>query len=117
MGIAYHKDGTLPRVAISIAFQGAIMRLSQTGLTLCGVYAFASVVIWIYTNNMAGDFKGKFVLMQLPIVFAHALAFEFGLLPFLEQMPEIIVWNLLFITTLTIVYCVGWSLGRLASTC
>jgi hypothetical protein len=95
---------------------GSIMRLSRTGLALCAFYTFASASTWIYASNMAGDPKGRAVLMQLPVILAHVVALELGLLPILGQMPELVACGMLFIPTLAAIYWVGWGLMRLIST-
>ena len=87
------------------------MRLSRTGLALCAIYISASVAIWTYANMIAGDPKGTFVLMQIPIVFAHAAAWKLGLLPLMDTLPDLMVWALLFLPTLAVIYGIGWVAG------
>lgn len=87
------------------------MRLSRTGFAFCAMYLSASIAIWTYASSIAGDPKGTFVLMQIPIVFAHAAAWKLGLLPLMASLPNMVVWALLFLPTLAAIYSIGWAVG------
>ena len=68
------------------------MHISKTGIVLCVFYFVASIgcVIWA---QYISDPKGKFIILQIPVVFQHGLLLALDATHLLKNMS----WPLLYL--------------------
>lgn len=88
-------------------------RISWTGLALCTLYLLLSGWL-VYEAQTAGDPKGRFVLMQLPIALQLSLLHALGLGAQVRGMGWAGSYLLLVPPLLAVLYTGGWLLGRIA---
>ena len=58
---------------------------SKTGIALVVVYLLLSISLIVYAQFITEP-KGKFIFLQMPIVFQHALLLELNLTSYLEDI-------------------------------
>lgn len=87
--------------------------MSRLGVILCAVYA---VIIVLCVGITSGaDPKGKFVLLQLPLVFHDALIFKLGLNRYFEKMSWLETYLALVPPTFIFLYAVGFFIEKIGS--
>jgi hypothetical protein len=85
--------------------------MSRIGTTLCALYAVVTALCCLLALS-AGDYKGSFVLLQLPIAPQAALAVWLGLGPWLAGLNWSEAYLVLGGSTLGAFYLAGWLIDR-----
>lgn len=86
--------------------------MSRIGIILCALYALI-IAACVAVAVSSGDFKGWYVLLQLPIALQMALISAVGLVPLVEHLNWLEAYALLAIPTFAILYGFGWMVDRL----
>ncbi len=89
--------------------QGAF---SKTGITLVVVYLLISISLIVYAQFIT-DPKSKFIFLQLPIVFQHALLLELNLTNYLENISWPTAYLILMPPMMLSLYLFGHFLGHI----
>ncbi len=87
-------------------------RFSRLGLGLCTIYLLLAVASVAWAALAAGDPKGRFVLLQLPIALQGAILDSLGLGPVLERLSWESAYVVLALPTFALLYLVGVLLER-----
>ncbi len=90
-------------------------KISIVGVVFCAIYAFISLALIALAMSEA-DPKGKFVLLQLPIVLQMALVDSVGLEALLSGLSWPMAYLFLGLPTLLLLYFVGAQLQRVLRT-
>ncbi|WP_368563329.1 hypothetical protein [Pseudoxanthomonas sp. UTMC 1351] len=86
--------------------------MSKIGLTLCLFYlAFAGLCIWASWES-AGDPKGSFVLLQLPLALQLGFLDWLGLGSLLSRASWPVAYSVIGSLTLIALYLSGWLVSR-----
>jgi hypothetical protein len=86
--------------------------MSKIGLAFCLVYvALAGLCIWASLDS-AGDPKGSFVLLQLPLVLQLGLLDWLGLSSLLRGASWPVAYSAIGSLTLAVLYLSGWLVSR-----
>lgn len=91
-------------------------RASKTGLALCLVYLAASSLC-VATALGAGDDKGRYVLLQLPLTLQAAALDSLGARTLLRDLSWPVAYLLIGSATLAVLYVTGMALGAIARRC
>jgi len=87
--------------------------MSRIGKTLCLIYALIIAVCIALAYSAGGDFKGRYVFLQLPIVIQMAGIDVIGLSPKLQNLSWVGAYGVLGLPTFLFLYFVGWTIdGR-----
>ncbi|MBA2079279.1 hypothetical protein PCA_12285 [Rhodanobacter sp. PCA2] len=87
--------------------------MSKTGLTLCFLYLVIVGLCALASLGSSGDPKGEFVLLQLPLALQLAALDWLGLSRALSNLPWAGAYLLVGLSTLALLYGLGWGLGKL----
>jgi hypothetical protein len=87
--------------------------MSRIGTVFCALYAVLTGLCCLLALS-AGDAKGWFVLLQLPIAIQAALAGQLGLGPWLADLNWSEAYFLLGGSTLALLYLAGWLIDHTA---
>ena len=86
--------------------------MSKIGLTFCLIYvALTGLCIW-GSLDAAGDPKGAFVLLQLPLVLQFGLLDWLGLGSLLRDASWPVAYAVIGSLTLAVLYLSGWLVSR-----
>lgn len=85
--------------------------MSRTGTILCALYALI-ITICVAFAFTSGDFKGWYVLLQLPIALQMALLDTLGLVPLVRHLNWLEAYALLATPTFAALYGFGWLVDR-----
>lgn len=88
--------------------------MSRTGIAFCAAYVLLTIcsVAW---GLSTGDSKGRFVLLQLPIVLPISALVAMGAGPYLEGLSWTAAYLLFMPPTLLVLYFGGALVGRLTN--
>lgn len=87
--------------------------MSRIGKVLCLIYALIIIACFAVAYSADGDFKGRYVLLQLPLVLQMAGINAIGLSPKLQNFSWVGAYALMGIPTFLFLYFVGWAIdGR-----
>lgn len=83
------------------------MRITKTGIVLCSLYLIASVgfVIWA---QFVSDPKGKYIILQMPVVLQHGLLLAFDATHILKTMNWVEVYLVLGTPMLCFLILLGY---------
>jgi hypothetical protein len=99
---------------LSVKRQWKIMRISKTGVFLCFLYLIASIGCVILAQFIS-DPKGKFIILQMPVVIQHGLLLALDATHLLRNMSWPLVYIVLgvpmlgFLILVGIIFEVGFS--------
>lgn len=89
--------------------------MSRIGLWLCGIYAatIAACVGFVFLGNT--DFKGNYVLLQLPIALQSVIVSNLGLGPFLKDISWLAAYALFASPVFALLYGLGALVDRVCA--
>lgn len=90
------------------------MRINRTGLVFCALYVVATCTCFALAFS-SGDFKGRFVFLQLPIALQLSVLSSLGLGPLLTNLSWVAAYVVIAIPTFGLLYFSGWFIERLLS--
>lgn len=90
--------------------------MSRIGKILCLIYALIIIGCFAVAYSADGDFKGQYVLLQLPLALQMAGINAIGLSPQLQNLSWVGAYVLLGLPTFLFLYFVGWVIDRRSST-
>jgi len=90
------------------------MKINRTGLVFCALYAAATCTC-ITLAFSSGDFKGRFVFLQLPIAIQLSALSSLGLGPLLTNLSWVAAYVVVAVPTFGLLYFSGWLVERLVS--
>ncbi|MEO8993470.1 MAG: hypothetical protein ABI299_02690 [Rhodanobacter sp.] len=82
--------------------------MSKSGLAFCAAYLLVIAACLGLALSAGGDFKGQYVLLQLPIALQISAAFELGLGPALKGLSWPSAYVFLAGPTFLALYGWGW---------
>ncbi|HLO76781.1 MAG TPA: hypothetical protein VK196_10045 [Magnetospirillum sp.] len=83
--------------------------MSRVGIILCALYALV-IAACVASAFSSDDFKGSYVLLQLPIALQIALISALGLAPLMRNLNWLETYALLATPTFAVLYGLGWVL-------
>ena len=90
-----------------------VRAMSRAGFILCVMYAVVIALCFVVTLWAEGDFKGQFVLLQLPIALQGAALQSVGLGPLLERLSWVSSYFVIGLPTFALLYAMGWFVERI----
>jgi hypothetical protein len=66
--------------------------MNKIGGSLCFLYLMTSIVCILLAFNVHGDFKGEFILLQLPIAMQLALLDSIGMRSLILHLPSTVTY-------------------------
>ena len=88
------------------------MRHNRTGLVLCALYAAATCTCFALAFS-SGDFKGRFVFLQLPIALQLGALSSLGLGPSFTYLSWAAAYVVIATPTFGLLYFTGWLIEHL----
>jgi hypothetical protein len=87
--------------------------MSKTGLSLCALYALVIAVCIGFVFLGGPDPKGRYMFLQIPIVFQSALIVSLGLAKFCENLSWPAAYLLLASPAFVLLYGLGAFIDRM----
>ena len=89
--------------------------MSRIGISLCLVYALIIFASFAFAYSADGDFKGQYVLLQLPIALQMAGIHALGLSSNFQNFSWIGADVVLGLPTFMLLYLFGWAIDSCSS--
>ena len=112
---ANHRCSDSQKLRLRLSPTSDLKTMSRGGFVLCVMYAAVIVLCFVMALLAKGDFKGWFVMLQLPIAL-QAAALEsvgLGLLLELEHLSWVSAYFVIGLPTFALLYAMGWLIERL----
>ena len=90
-----------------------IMQFSRTGLIL-GILYIVIILTCVIWAQFITDPKGKYIILQLPVVLQHGLLLTFNSTHLLHNMPWVVVYLVLAVPMLALLIFLGNVIENLA---
>ena len=88
--------------------------MSRLGLLLAGIYISLIVFCLTLAYSAGSDYKGHYVLMQLPIALQISLLHELGLSDTLRNSSWLSAYFLLAVPTCVVLYGIGFLMEAMS---
>lgn len=88
--------------------------MSRLGLLLAGIYISLIVFCLTLAYSAGNDYKGQYVMMQLPIALQISLLYELGLSDMLRNLSWFSVYLLLAVPTCVVLYGIGFFMETIS---
>lgn len=87
--------------------------MSRIGIILCLIYAVLIVICLAIAYSVDGDFKGQYVILQLPLVLQMTVVHGLGLSAKFQNVSWVGAYAILAPPTFVLLYLLGWAIdGR-----
>jgi hypothetical protein len=87
--------------------------MSRIGIILCLIYAVLIVICVAFAYSAGGDFKGQYVILQLPLILQMAVVHGLGLSAQFQNVSWVGAYVILGLPTFVLLYLLGWVIdGR-----
>lgn len=96
----------------NLRFRRLIKNMSRIGLGLCALYGVFIAACLCIAYFARGDFKGHFVLLQLPIALQGSLLVSLGLGPILTHLSWTGAYLFIGLPTFVVLYRLGWLIDQ-----